>query len=78
MALSDNEIDGLLRLIGLTRESEIDCDQCLSRVAEFAEETLAGRPIPEGLEAVQHHLTLCSECREEYEALRRALEGIDS
>lgn len=78
MALSDNEIDGLLRLIGLTRESEIDCDQCLSRVAELAEQALAGRSIPESLEAVQHHLTLCPECREEYEALRRALEGIDS
>ncbi len=76
MALSPTEIRGLLGWIGLTRESEIDCDQCLDKVAEFAERELTGRTIPESLESVSHHLQLCADCREEYEALQRALQGL--
>jgi hypothetical protein len=77
MSLSKEEIDGLLRLIGLTRGDEIDCERCLALVAEFAEQELAGRPIPAGLEAVAHHLSICAECCEEYEALLRALKAMD-
>ena len=73
MSLSKEEIAELLRLIGLTRDEEIDCERCLALVAEFAERELAGRSVPAGLEAVAHHLSICAECREEYEALLRAL-----
>ncbi|MGE5246910.1 MAG: hypothetical protein ACM3L8_01080, partial [Verrucomicrobiota bacterium] len=51
-----------------------NCNECLDRVAEFAERELAGRPISDALEAVRHHLTRCGECREEYEALITVLE----
>lgn len=77
MPLSKKEIDTLMRLIGLTKDDEINCEQCLSLIAEFAEQELAGRSIPEGLEAVEHHLSICAECHEEYEALRRALKDMD-
>ena len=76
MSLSKEEIAGLMRLIGLTREGEIDCERCLALVAEFAERELAGRSIPAGLEAVAHHLSVCAGCCEEYEALLRALEAM--
>jgi predicted anti-sigma-YlaC factor YlaD len=76
MPLSKKQMEGLMRLVGLTKDSEINCDECLSLVAEFAEQALAGKPIPEGLRAVEHHLSVCSECREEYEALRRALDDL--
>jgi hypothetical protein len=78
MSLSKEDIDNLMRLIGLTRDEEIDCERCLALVAEFAERELAGRSIPAGLEAVAHHLSICAECCEEYEALLRALKGLDS
>jgi len=74
MALSQKETDELLRLVRLTKDEEIDCDECLSHVAELAEKVLAGRSVSAVLHAVQHHLTVCAECREEYEALQRALE----
>ena len=77
MSLSNEEIDRLLRLIGLTRDGEIDCDRCLALVAEFAERELAGKSIAAGLEAVGHHLSICTECCEEYQALMRALEAMD-
>ena len=42
MPLSKNELDELLRLIHLTEDGEINCEQCLALVAEFAE-TLRAR-----------------------------------
>lgn len=77
MPLSKKEIDGLVQLIGLTKDHEINCEQCLSLIAEFAERELAGKPIPEGLKAVEHHLSICAECREEYQALQRALKAME-
>ena len=78
MSLSKEEIAELLRLIGLTRDEEIDCERCLALVAEFAERELAGRSVPAGLEAVAHHLSICAECCEEYEALLQALKAMDA
>jgi hypothetical protein len=77
MSLSKEEIAELVRLIGLTRDDEIDCERCLALVGEFAERELAGRSVPDGLEAVAHHLSICAECCEEYEALLEALKGMD-
>ncbi len=73
MALTDDQIRALVRALSITREHEIDCSECLDKVAEYAERELAGRPIPDALEAVRHHLTRCGECLEEYEALVKAL-----
>ena len=77
MALSKQEIDSLLKLVGLTEDAELNCEQCLSLVAEFAEHDLAGKSIRDRLKAVQQHLSICSECREEYEALRLTLENME-
>jgi uncharacterized protein with PIN domain len=77
MSLSKKQIDELMRLVGLTKHDEINCEQCLALVAEFAEQALAGKSVPEGLQAVEHHLSLCAECREEYAALKQALEDMD-
>ncbi len=77
MGLSKKEIDGLIRLLGLTKDDEIDCDRFLSLIAEFAEQASAGKSIPKGLKAVEHHLSICAECHEEYESLRQALKDMD-
>ena len=77
MPLSRQEIDSLLRLVGQTEDAEINCKQCLALVAEFAEQQLTGKSIHEGLKAVEQHLSVCAECRDEYEALRRTLDEID-
>jgi hypothetical protein len=77
MPLTNQEIDGLMQLVSLTKDDEIDCEQCLAAVAEFAEQQLAGRSISAGLEAVAHHLSICGECREEYEALLKTLDTLD-
>ena len=71
--LSPEQITGFLRLIGQTREHEYHCGECLDHVAEFAERELEGRPHDEAMRSVEHHLSVCPECREEYEALRKLL-----
>jgi len=76
MPLTKVELENLLRLIGLTNEVEINCDQCLALVAEFAERQLAGKSVCESLKAVENHLAICTECREEYEALQKALKSV--
>jgi hypothetical protein len=74
MALTFDQIKGLMRSLGITRDHELNCNECLDKMAEFAECELASEPIPDSLEAVRHHLSLCAECDEEYEALLTALQ----
>ncbi len=77
MPLSRKEINSLMLLVGLTKDGEVNCERCLAVVAEFAEQQLAGKTISESLKAVEHHLSICEECREEYEALQRTLDDSD-
>ncbi len=77
MKISKKEIDGLMRFIGLTKDEEINCDECLMQIAEFVETELAGKSVCDSLKAVQHHLSLCSECQEEYEVLQKALKQMN-
>lgn len=74
MALSRKQIDTLLRTLSLTQASELTCDECAQQLSEFAENNLEGRSVPEGLQAVEHHLEICDECREEFQALMKVLQ----
>lgn len=74
MGLNDDQIRTLVRALRITREDEINCNECLDMVGWFAERELAGRQVPEALDVVRHHLALCGECREEYESLLTALQ----
>jgi hypothetical protein len=77
MSLTPDEIQTMLDVVRATQPVEIDCDGgCLEQVAEFAEAHLLGKPVPEGLMAVEQHLSVCHECREEFEALCQALKGL--
>lgn len=76
MSLSKLEIAQLLKLLGQTEDHELNCEECLALVAEFAEAQLSGRSVPAGLQAVEQHLAVCGECREEYEALRKSLDSL--
>ncbi len=73
MSLSRPELQKMLDVVRATQLVEIDCDVCLMQVGEFAELNLVGKPIPEGLRAIEQHLSICDECREEYEMLCLAL-----
>lgn len=73
MMLHHNQMAALMRLLSMTRDHELNCDECLDKMGSLAERELAGKRVPGVLEDVQHHLGLCSQCAEEYEALLAAL-----
>ena len=77
MGFNLDQIKLLLRQLSVTRDQEINCNQCLARLPEFAEREISGKRNPQVLQAVQHHLTLCGECSEEYQALLRALQSME-
>lgn len=64
--------------VRMTRPDEIGCDECFDKLDRYAELTLAGRDAAEAIPLVADHLEKCGDCREEFEALLTALEGIKS
>ncbi len=77
MKLTREEIERLMQMLGLTKDKELDCDQCLCLVAEFAKQNLAGKSASEGFRLIEHHLSICGECHEEFEVLRASLRRLN-
>ena len=72
--LSPAQVSEFLRQIVVTRDHEVDCSVCIQNIGEFAEKKLAGSEMDAALASIEHHLSLCPECTEEYEALKKILE----
>lgn len=70
---TDEDLRVLAGVLRLTRPDELTCDEWLDRVGAYAEARAAGGPPPAGAELIDHHLEICPECREEFEALLAAL-----
>jgi hypothetical protein len=72
--LTPAQVSEFLRQIAVTRDHEVDCSVCIQNIGEFAEKTLSGMKLDAALASIEHHLSLCPECTEEYEALKKILE----
>jgi len=64
----------LLRAVQAIEPLEIDCDELLARVAPYLEAVVGGRELRAELRQVGQHLTVCPQCKEEFDALLRAHE----
>ena len=73
--LTPPQVAEFLRQVALTRDQEADCGTCLQHIGEFAEKKLTGTELDAALLSIEHHLSLCPECTEEYEALKKILEA---
>jgi hypothetical protein len=69
MKLRDDQVRAVLDVSRETRDVEIDCEDFLSLMAEYAEVRAEGRAVPQGLEKAVAHERLCGSCREELTAL---------
>ncbi len=69
MPLSDEQVRALLLASRETHADELDCEQFLAFVAEYAEARAEGRALPGALAKVEEHERLCANCREECGAL---------
>lgn len=75
-SLDPEMLKEIARGIVTTRPDEITCDECFEQMDQFVEMTLAGKNAAEALPLVEDHLLRCKDCREEFEALKAALEAV--
>ena len=71
--LSDAQIRELAEILVNSRPEELTCDEWLDRVGGYADAIAAGNPVLTGSDLVAQHLSICPECREEFDALIPAL-----
>jgi hypothetical protein len=76
--LSDELVTRIMRRLVLTDEEELSCDEVFALVDEYAEASQHGVDVASLKPLIRHHLDMCRECDEEYQALLRVLEGCGS
>lgn len=64
---------GMLDMLAATREEEVDCDAAFERLHEYAEMVVRGEDVSKIVPAIHRHIKMCKDCREEFEALLRAI-----
>jgi hypothetical protein len=60
-------------MLAHTRDEEYSCDDVLALMDQFAEMVFRGEDASNLMPLVQHHLEMCGDCRDEFEALLRIL-----
>lgn len=69
MTDDEKDLEKLLGLIKNTRDGEIDCGAFLEQVAAYVERVAESENAAALMPQIAQHLTVCPECREEFEAL---------
>ena len=64
----------LLQALAMTKNEELSCDDVHSLLDQFVEIKTRGDNVEKLMPMVKHHLDMCRDCFEEYEALITALE----
>jgi hypothetical protein len=59
----------MIFMLASTRDEELNCDQVYAMLEQFSEAVLHGEPLTELMQSIQQHLSVCPDCREEYETL---------
>jgi len=72
---SPQAIQKMLGMVERTRDDEYSCDETHELLDQFAEAVARGQDAVELMPLVQHHLDMCPDCREEFEALMRILQA---
>ena len=75
MQLPEDLIKSFVEQIGKTKEKELPCDDVFELLDEYTEAAARGEDTSSLLPYVQHHLEICRDCLEEYEALLRILKA---
>lgn len=78
LALSPASLAIVGRAISSTSETEYDCNDVFRLLDQFAEAVQRGDDTAPWMPLVRAHLERCPDCRAEFEALIRTLQGQDS
>jgi len=74
MSITPKQAEKMLRMIKNTQVDELTCDEVFELLDVYAEKAARGEDVGELFPLVEHHLEMCPDCREEYEAVMRILE----
>jgi hypothetical protein len=69
------EFQKLLKMIANTKEVEFSCDDVYHLLDQYSEAVVQGNNAEELMPLVEHHIDMCPDCREEFEALLRVLQA---
>ena len=69
------EFQKLLKMIENTQEVEFSCDDVYHLLDQYSEAVVQGKNAEELMPLVEHHIDICPDCREEFEALLRVLQA---
>jgi hypothetical protein len=72
-AMTPEAIKGLLKKLEITHAEELSCEEAYDLIDQYAELLQNGEEAARLLPLVEHHLEMCFDCKEEFEALMRAL-----
>lgn len=70
----DPVVKALLASMQTTYDDECDCGEFFDKLDQYADADIKGEDAARLMPLIKHHLELCRECGEEYEALLRVLE----
>ena len=74
-AQNADELKKLMHMIEHTKDVEISCDEVFALIDQYAEMAARGEDVAHLMPLVKHHLEMCADCSQEYEALMRLLES---
>ena len=74
-AMSPAALRKLAGQLERTLEREVDCDDVLHLLDQYAEAALRDEDLAQLMPLVAQHIELCADCREEFEALMRILKA---
>lgn len=69
------EFQKLIGMIEKTQEIELSCDEVYSLLDQYTEIVDRGENAHKLMPLVEHHIDICPDCREEFEALLRILQA---
>jgi hypothetical protein len=69
----DRLVPVMMRILEITAETELSCDEVLELIDQYADLKSQGRDMENLDPMIRQHLELCRDCLEEYEGLLRVL-----
>jgi predicted transcriptional regulator len=75
MGISPSQTEMVLHMLEKTQTVELSCDEVFELLDQYTEMVMRGEDVKNLLPLVHYHLEMCSDCTEEFEALKRILEA---
>lgn len=69
------EFQKLIGMVEKTQEIELSCDEVYQLLDQYTEIIHQGENAQKLMPLVEHHIDICPDCREEFEALLRILQA---